>query len=211
MLSSRVFGTSTAFTQIVHELPVHSHVIYKHGLRPHRRRIWTTRPVPADGYIEQDEKRMIKDPAFTGGQICRSSSLVKIAVHVEAYGCWLPVDSKDMKSFREELPVRQCVDAAKRASSGVTWTMKTAVICRRLAPNVLHDVYLSTVRPSNGINVIAKHPERRPYSLAERQLDPRLNPAEFLTEFSLRYQSRRRIVSRHVVRPLVILAEGFND
>ena len=82
---------------------------------------------------------------------------------------------------------------------------------RWLATYDLHDVNLTAIRPSHCIYVAAEHPERRPYSLTKRHLDPRFDPAIFLRESSLGRQTSRRIVSCHVVRPGVVFPQRLDN
>ena len=46
-----------------------------------------------------------------------------------------------------------------------------------LPADVFHDVNLTAVRPADRADVVAKHPERRPDSLAVRDLDACLDPS----------------------------------
>src|ERR1041384_815948 len=154
---------------------------------------------------------MIKDAPSTVGYVRRSSSLVEISVHVEPNRVWLPVYCKHVKRIGEVLPVRQCIDAAQRARSGISWPVKTAMIRRGLTTDVLHNVDLSTIGPSGGINITAEHPERRPYSLTEWESYSGLEPAKFLRELSLRSQARRRIVSSEILGSGVALTTGCDD
>src|SRR6185503_15526368 len=67
-----------------------------------------------------------------------------------------------------------------------------------LAANVLHDVDLARLRPSNGVDVVAEHPECGPDSLSAGNFYSRLESSICLSEFSRGLETRRRVATRSV-------------
>src|SRR4051794_37919264 len=55
-----------------------------------------------------------------------------------------------------------------------------------LLTDVFHNIDLATFRPTYGVNIIAEHPESRPYALPERNLHPCFDLAVFESVFPLR-------------------------
>src|SRR5688572_27110728 len=63
----------------------------------------------------------------------------------------------------------------------------------RLAANVLHHVDLTALRPADGVDVGAEHPERRPESLSARDADASFDAPIGRLETALGYQPRRGV------------------
>src|ERR1700716_1022067 len=76
--------------------------------------------------------------------------------------------------------------------------MQRAVRDGRLASDVLHDVDLAVLRPSDGIDVRAEHPEGGPDSLPAWDADPCLETTVRLREKSLSFESRRGVATLSV-------------
>jgi len=74
--------------------PVYAHIIHKHRLRKTVDWSGPARPVPSNRHVQQNEKRMIKDPGSPGWQIARLFGLVQRAVDIKANCVCLPLDSK---------------------------------------------------------------------------------------------------------------------
>src|SRR6266545_4129750 len=65
------------------------------------------------------------------------------------------------------------VAVRERSVAGIPGAVHRRAGTRRLAPLVLHDVQLTAGRPTDGADVVAEQPERRPESLPGRELEDR--------------------------------------
>src|SRR5712692_8955281 len=86
---------------------IHSHVIDQHSLWEDRSFIRVSGPIPADGEVEENEKRLIEDPRLSRQKICWSSRLIKNPIAVKAHDVRLPLDRERMKRIGESPVVRQ--------------------------------------------------------------------------------------------------------
>src|SRR5205085_7616197 len=87
------------------------------------------------------------------------------------------------------------VGRADAVRAGVARPVHRAVDYRRLAPDVLHDVYLAAVGPARRLDVVAEHPEGRPHPLPVRNTDARLEAAVRLLELTLRLEARGGVLA----------------
>src|SRR2546423_15008887 len=97
-----------------------------------------------------------------------------------------------MKIVRES-PTRGAVRPADAARARVSRPVHGAVHDRRLAADVLHDIDLARLRPTDSVDVVAEHPERRPQTLPARNTDARLEAAVRLGEEPFGLDPRRGV------------------
>src|SRR5439155_5132076 len=109
----------------------------------------------------------------------------------------LPLHREDVIVVGERA-LRERVGPADAVAAGVAGSVNGAVHRLRLAADVLHDVDLAGARPTDGVDVVAEHPERRPDPLAARDPDARLEAAECLVELPLCLEARRGVRTRAV-------------
>src|SRR5713101_6247218 len=117
-----------------------------------------SRPVSTNSHVGQNKKRMIEDPGFTRRKISGCAGLVQVAINVEANGRGFPFDSKDVEIVGEFVG-RQGVAPAQSVFSPVAGAVNGAMNLVWLLSNVFHDVDLAAVRPVDGADVVAEHPE----------------------------------------------------
>src|SRR5215831_20972678 len=110
-----------------------------------------------------------------------------------------------MVFIAELCAVWQRVNGGHGSASGRAGSMHAAMNERRLASDILHDVNLTTHRPSHRPDTGAKQPKGRPYSLTKGNLDSGLEFPILLREFSRRFQSSRGVITGNTVRA----GEGF--
>src|SRR5260370_29169774 len=93
-----------------------------------------------------------------------------VAVDEVADRLAVPFDGVDVVIARDRrVTVREgCV-------AGVSGPMHGGARNRRFAALVLHDVHLTAPGPTDGADVVAAQPERRPQPLPCREFDARLN------------------------------------
>src|SRR3979490_3181038 len=112
-----------------------------------------------------------------------------------------------MEVVRETAIARQGVRAADAELVRIAGTVKGAVDRGRFAADVFQDIDLPTVRPANLLDLVAKHPERRPQSLTVRNLDARLDAAIGHFEAAQRVDARRCELPSDAVETGVVFFE----
>jgi hypothetical protein len=163
---------------------VNPHVVHFHSLREGRGTVRVSRPVPADGDVEQEELILVEDPLFPGGQVRRRDGEKELVVQKPADALRLPFNAVEMEIVGESNAVAEHARAADPVTAGVTRAVNGAVNRGRLPPKVLDDVYLAARRPVNDRDVGAQHPKGGPDALTSRHLDARLDPAESPRRFA---------------------------
>ena len=156
---------------------IHADVIDEHLLRERRRRVGIAGPVAADREVQQHEERVIEDPRRTGWDVAERSPAILPLVHEPPDFPGTPLDREDVVVVREWRRGER-VRAADSIPAGIARAMQRAVHRIWLLPDVLHDVDLATLRPTDGIDVIAEHPECGPDPLSSGDLDAGLVAAE---------------------------------
>src|SRR5438067_12898403 len=144
---------------------------------------------------------MVVDPLRVRRDRAERGSAVLLAVDEPADLAGLPLHREDVVVVGERA-LRERVGSADAVAAGIAGSVDGAVHRARLAADVLHDVDLTGARPTDGVDVAAEHPERRPDPLAARDLDARLEAAERLVELSLRLEARRGVRTRTVPAPV---------
>src|ERR1051326_1649087 len=99
-----------------------------------------------------------KTHVVAGGQARGRARLVEPPVHVPADDVRLPLDGEDVEVVGE-VAGRERVGRADAVRARIARPVDRAVDYRRLAPDVLHDVYLAASGPACGLDVVAEHPE----------------------------------------------------
>ena len=74
------------------------------------------------------------------------------------------------------------VRPADAARAGVSRAVHRPVHRGRLSADVFHDVDFAALRPADALDVVAKHPERRPEALPAWDANARLESAVGLSE-----------------------------
>ena len=80
-----------------------------------------------------------------------------------------------------------------------------------LFADIFHDVDLAALRPADGVDVVAEHPERRPDALALRDFDAGFEAAESLREEPLSFQARGSVFAGDVITAFVIFFARGDD
>src|SRR6266540_6219148 len=91
------------------------------------------------------------------------------------------------------------VAVRERSVAGIPRAVHRRAGTRWLAPLVLHDVQLTAGRPTDGADVVAEQPERRPESLPGRELDTRFHSARRDRHLAARRDLRGLIETAPVV------------
>src|SRR5258707_7110706 len=126
--------------------------------------------------------------------LCKGS--VEIRIDVEAHRAWFPLDGVEMKSVGEFLSGGKAEGRsgiARRAGS--TRAVKRTVDGAGLLADIFHDVDFAALRPADGSDVVAEHPERGPHSLPLGNLDAGFKPAIGLAEEAYRFEASGSVVA----------------
>src|SRR5688572_15566245 len=104
---------------------------------------------------------MIEYPLRPGWQIRWRHAVILPTVHKPTNLVRPPFHGEDVKVVRVGSN-RQRVGSADAVRAGISRTVKCAMRDGGLATDVLHDVDLAALRPTNRIDIPAKHPEGGP-------------------------------------------------
>lgn len=168
---------------------VNTDKIDQHHLRKEGRIVGRTRPIPANGHIEQQKERMCKGPRHSFRKLCRRNLGIESIIHVPADTLRLPVDRKNMEFVLQRLPARQRILSPSTISSRITGPMNGAMYDIRLSADIFHNIDLTAHRPADFAKIFSKHPERGPDALPERELYASLHQTIGKRKFSARNQT----------------------
>src|SRR5437879_4195234 len=143
---------------------------------------------------------MVESPSAAGGPLGLCEGAVEIRIDVEAHHSRFPLNGVKMKIGGEILPGGQTQRRGSIARScNGAGTMERTVDRARLLADVLHDIDFGTLGPTNGSDIVAKHPESGPHSLPFRNFDARFETAIGLAEKALGLEASRSVITRNAI------------
>src|SRR6267154_1743019 len=170
-------------------LGVDADVIHDHSLGEDGGVIRGAGPIAADGEVEDEEERMIKRPCSASGPLGLRERGVETRVDVEAYRAGLPLGSVKMKGIGEILSGGKAERCGGVAGVGDgAGTVERTVDGAGFPADIFHDVDFAALGPTDGRDVVTKHPEGRPHSLPGRNFDAGFEAAVGLAETALGFE-----------------------
>src|SRR4029077_15995869 len=109
----------------------------------------------------------------------------------------VPLDGVHMEIVGERTR-GEIVRSADAARARIAGPVHRPVHDARLLADVFHDIDLAALRPTDGVDVVSKHPERGPKSLPARNANARLEATVRLREETRRLDARRRVATAPV-------------
>src|SRR5882672_4660152 len=155
-----------------------------------RRSLRRAGPRAANGDVEDNEEGVIENPGAAGGPLRRVECGAESGVDVKADSARYPFGRVEVKVIGKFLAGGQAEGrgGVARLADGAR-AMQRSVDGARLLADVFHDVDFAALRPADGADVIAKHPESGPHSLPRRSLDAGFEAAIGLAEKALSFEA----------------------
>jgi hypothetical protein len=205
---------------------VDADVVDQHRLGVGGGGVGRARPVAADGYVEEQEVGVIKDPGAGGfGRCCgcrrawqkdwglRREGGELGLVDVEANFGGFPFDGVDVEGFGKVFAAGEFSGGGEigRGTVGERAVDRT-VNGGGLFADIFHDVDLAALGPADRVDVVAEHPKGGPDTLAFWNFYPGFEAAEGLSEQALCLQTRGRVFAGDAVAAFkIFFASGDNE